>query len=96
MNTVNILIILGAFASTFFSVGIKVAQQYNVQRLYYKRAFLTSIVFTSMEFLVVGQFASIAINFDSISAFNILQLVALALGSATGGICVMFIYNRKK
>jgi hypothetical protein len=92
----DLLVLLAAFASTFFSVSIKVAQQYNVQRVYYVRAFITSIGYTTMEFMVVGQFASIAINYESISIFNIMQLVALALGSATGGVLVMWLYNRNK
>lgn len=86
----DILQYVGIAALTAGSVGIRVAQQLNVTRGYFIRAFFTSYVFTLFDALVVGVYASLAIKGDYVT------ILAAGTGSALGGLGVMFFYHRKK
>jgi hypothetical protein len=80
---------LGIVALTAGSVGIRVAQQLNVTRGYYVRAFFTSYIFTIFDALVVGTYASLVLNGEYIT------LLFAGTGSAIGGLFVMFFYHKK-
>lgn len=86
----EILPYLGIMFLTAGSVGIRVAQQLNVTRGYYIRAFFTSYVFTFFDAMVVGVYANLMIN----GAWE--KILFAGTGSALGGLFVMYFYHRKK
>lgn len=77
-------------AITATLVGIRVAQQLNVTRGYYIRAFFTSYAFTLFEAMVVGIYAGL------VASGEWEKVIAAGSGSAIGGLSVMFFYHRKK
>jgi len=80
---------LGMAAITAASVGVRVAQQLNVSRGYFKRAFITSYVFTIVDGLAIGIYAKTVFDGDWIN------FLALGTGSALGGLSMMYFYHRK-
>jgi hypothetical protein len=86
----EILPYLGIMLLTAGSVGIRVAQQLNVTRGYFIRAFFTSYVFTAFDALVVGVYAKLMLDGDYI------KLIFAGTGSALGGLIVMFFYRKSK
>ena len=90
MTLMELMPYAGMMGITAGSVGIRVAQQLNVARGYFIRAFFTSYIFTAFDGIAIGLYAKTV--FDG-SWFN---LVIMGTGSALGGLATMYIYHRKK
>jgi uncharacterized membrane protein len=89
MTLAEILPILGMVGVTAGAVAIRVAQQLNVARGYFIRAFFTSYLFTAFDGVAIGIYAKTA--FDG----NWLNLIFMGTGSAIGGLLTMYFYHRK-
>ncbi len=86
----EILTIMGMMAVTAGAVGIRVAQQLNVARGYFVRAFFTSYIFTAFDGVAIGIYAKTTMDG---SWFN---LLFLGTGSALGGLVTMYFYHKDK
>ena len=86
----DFLTYLGIMFLTAGSVGIRVAQQLNVTRGYFIRAFFTSYAFTFFDAMIVGVYATLMVS----GAWD--KLIVAGTGSALGGMLVMFFYHRNK
>ncbi len=84
----EILTIFGMMAITAGAVGIRVAQQLNVARGYFVRAFFTSYVFTAFDGIAIGIYAKTTLDGSWIN------LVFLGTGSAIGGLVTMYFYHK--
>ena len=85
----TVLPYLGMMAVTAGAVGIRVAQQMNVTRGYFVRAFFTSYIFTAFDGIAIGLYAKTA--FDGSWA----NLLFMGTGSAIGGLITMYFYHKK-
>lgn len=86
----DILPVFGMMAVTAGAVGIRVAQQLNVARGYFVRAFFTSYVFTAFDGIAIGIYAKTSID----GSWG--NLLFLGTGSALGGLVTMYFYHKKK
>jgi hypothetical protein len=90
MEMLELLPLAGMTAITFGQVAIKVAQQLNVVRGYYFRAFFTSYIFSAFDGVAIGVYANATMNAEW------QHFLFLGTGSALGGLFAMFLYHRKK
>jgi uncharacterized membrane protein YfcA len=90
IDLVMVLQILGLFGVTFGQVAIKVVQQLNVVHGHYKRAFVTSYIFSAFDGVAIGVYANATMNGVW------WHFLVLGSGSALGGLLAMWLYHRKK